>query len=66
MLESVSRNPQAAAKLNAPFYVGMAFIESSDVAYLAAPEQAGLGVVKRRRKHRERTRLDTAALTANL
>lgn len=28
MLESVSRNPQAAAKLNAPFYVGLAFIES--------------------------------------
>jgi len=28
MLESTSRNPQAAAKLNAPFYVGMAFIES--------------------------------------
>lgn len=28
MLESVSRNPQAATKLNAPFYVGMAFIES--------------------------------------
>jgi F-type H+-transporting ATPase subunit c len=28
MVESVSRNPQAAAKLNAPFYVGMAFIES--------------------------------------
>jgi F-type H+-transporting ATPase subunit c len=28
MLESVSRNPQAAGKLNAPFYVGLAFIES--------------------------------------
>lgn len=28
MLESVARNPQAATKLNAPFYVGMAFIES--------------------------------------
>lgn len=28
MYESVSRNPQAAAKLNAPFYVGLAFIES--------------------------------------
>jgi F-type H+-transporting ATPase subunit c len=28
MYESVSRNPQAAGKLNAPFYVGMAFIES--------------------------------------
>jgi F-type H+-transporting ATPase subunit c len=28
MLESVSRNPQAASKLNAPFYVGLAFIES--------------------------------------
>lgn len=28
MLESVSRNPHAAAKLNAPFYVGLAFIES--------------------------------------
>ncbi len=26
--ESISRNPQAAGKLNAPFYVGMAFIES--------------------------------------
>lgn len=28
MYESVSRNPQAATKLNAPFYVGLAFIES--------------------------------------
>ncbi|MEQ1501730.1 MAG: ATP synthase F0 subunit C [Myxococcota bacterium] len=28
MLESVSRNPQAASRLNAPFYVGLAFIES--------------------------------------
>ena len=28
MLESVSRNPHAAGKLNAPFYVGLAFIES--------------------------------------
>jgi len=28
MYESVSRNPQASGKLNAPFYVGMAFIES--------------------------------------
>jgi F-type H+-transporting ATPase subunit c len=28
MLTSVSRNPQAASKLNAPFYVGMAFVES--------------------------------------
>ncbi len=28
MYESVSRNPQAAAALNAPFYVGLAFIES--------------------------------------
>ena len=26
--ESISRNPQAAGQLNAPFYVGMAFIES--------------------------------------
>lgn len=26
--ESISRNPQASGKLNAPFYVGMAFIES--------------------------------------
>ena len=26
--ESISRNPQAAGALNAPFYVGMAFIES--------------------------------------
>jgi len=36
------------------------------VAYLAAPAQAGLGLVKRRRKYRERTRIDTATLTANL
>lgn len=28
MYESVSRNPSAAGSLNAPFYVGMAFIES--------------------------------------
>jgi F-type H+-transporting ATPase subunit c len=28
MYESVSRNPNAAGKLNAPFYVGLAFIES--------------------------------------
>jgi F-type H+-transporting ATPase subunit c len=35
MLESVSRNPQAAAKLNAPFYVGMAFIESLALFALA-------------------------------
>jgi len=28
MFESVSRNPQAAGALNAPFYVGLAFIES--------------------------------------
>lgn len=28
MYESVSRNPNATSKLNAPFYVGMAFIES--------------------------------------
>lgn len=28
MYESVSRNPNAAGRLNAPFYVGMAFIES--------------------------------------
>jgi F-type H+-transporting ATPase subunit c len=28
MYESVSRNPAAAGKLNAPFYVGLAFIES--------------------------------------
>jgi F-type H+-transporting ATPase subunit c len=26
--ESISRNPNAASKLNAPFYVGLAFIES--------------------------------------
>lgn len=26
--ESISRNPNAAGKLNAPFYVGMAFMES--------------------------------------
>jgi F0F1-type ATP synthase membrane subunit c/vacuolar-type H+-ATPase subunit K len=26
--ESISRNPGASDKLNAPFYVGMAFIES--------------------------------------
>jgi F-type H+-transporting ATPase subunit c len=35
MLESVSRNPQAASKLNAPFYVGMAFIESLALFALA-------------------------------
>lgn len=35
MLESVSRNPQAAGKLNAPFYVGMAFIESLALFALA-------------------------------
>lgn len=41
--------------------------EASDpVAYLAHPDQADLGVVKRRRKSRERTRLDIATLTANL
>ncbi len=28
MYESVARNPQASGKLNAPFYVGMALIES--------------------------------------
>ena len=28
MYESVARNPQAAGALNAPFYVGLAFIES--------------------------------------
>ena len=28
MYESVSRNPAAAGKLNTPFFVGMAFIES--------------------------------------
>lgn len=28
MYESVSRNPNAAGKLNTPFFVGMAFIES--------------------------------------
>ena len=28
MYESIARNPQAAGKLNAPFYVGLAFIES--------------------------------------
>lgn len=28
MYESVARNPQAAGKLNGPFYVGMALIES--------------------------------------
>jgi len=28
MYESIARNPQAAGKLNAPFYVGMALIES--------------------------------------
>jgi F-type H+-transporting ATPase subunit c len=28
MFESLSRNPAAAGKLNAPFYVGLAFIES--------------------------------------
>jgi hypothetical protein len=41
--------------------------EASDpVAYLAHPDQSDLGVVKRRRKYRERTRLDIATLTANL
>lgn len=41
--------------------------EATDpVAYLADPANADLGVVKRRRKSRERTRLDIAALTANL
>ncbi|MEQ1570060.1 MAG: ATP synthase F0 subunit C [Myxococcota bacterium] len=35
MLESVSRNPQAASKLNAPFYVGLAFIESLALFALA-------------------------------
>jgi hypothetical protein len=39
---------------------------SDPVAYLADPANADLGVRKRRRKYRERTRLDTAALTANL
>ena len=33
MYESISRNPQAAAKLNAPFYIGMAFIESLVAAF---------------------------------
>ena len=28
MYEGIARNPQAAGKLNAPFYVGMALIES--------------------------------------
>jgi len=28
MYEAISRNPNAAGKLNAPFYVGLAFIES--------------------------------------
>ena len=41
--------------------------EATDpVAYLAHPAQADLGVIKRRRKYRERTRLDLATLTANL
>jgi hypothetical protein len=39
---------------------------SDPVAYLAAPANRDLGVVKRRRKSRERTRLDIAAATANL
>jgi hypothetical protein len=36
------------------------------VAYLADPANADLAVVKRRRKYRERTRLDTATLFPNL
>ena len=28
VLESIARNPQASAKLNAPFFIGMALIES--------------------------------------
>jgi F-type H+-transporting ATPase subunit c len=28
VLESIARNPQAASKLNAPFFIGMALIES--------------------------------------
>jgi Transposase DDE domain len=49
------------------FTVAFAKGEADDpVAYLAAPANADLGVLKRRRKYRERTRLDTATLTANL
>jgi hypothetical protein len=36
------------------------------VAYLADPANQDLGVVKRRRKHRERSRVDLVALTVNL
>jgi hypothetical protein len=39
---------------------------SDPVAYLAAPANRDLGVVKRRRKYRERTRVDIATTTANL
>ncbi|MEN0064170.1 MAG: ATP synthase F0 subunit C [Myxococcota bacterium] len=43
MYESVSRNPQAAGKLNTPFFVGLAFIESLClfalvIAYVLATE----------------------------
>jgi hypothetical protein len=41
--------------------------EAADpVAYLADPANRNLGIVKRRRKSRERTRVDIAAATANL
>jgi hypothetical protein len=41
--------------------------EAADpVAYLADPANRDLGIVKRRRKSRERTRVDIAAATANL
>jgi IS4 transposase len=41
--------------------------EATDpVAYLADPANRDLGIVKRRRKSRERTRVDIAAATANL
>lgn len=36
------------------------------ITYLADPANADLGIVKRRRKYRERTRVDIAALTLNL
>jgi Transposase DDE domain len=49
------------------FTVAFAKDQARDpVAYLAHPANRDLGVLKRRRKSRERTRLDLVALTANL
>jgi hypothetical protein len=39
---------------------------SDPVAYLAAPEQSDLGIVKRKRKHRERAKLDKIPPELNL